>query len=333
MWAEASEDEAKRAKKARTDSLAVFTYHSSVMAFCFPTTARSSATHAAALAFFYQNSSLFSVTRFDNGVFFLVDAKFADQFSATSSYEDVWRCIYLHDSSTAFHGAESTGTLAAISQKLANANVCVLNMTTMDRNFMIVPQHQFTRALRELRKIIGVETEPHEVELNAPMRAVPHTRPLLSATLTLDLLQTRVTICSLSTDILRTCTHSLLWLIFLRSKTQFLHVFHLGGEICLMFEEDALHSYVEEFPSSGTILVDAVRSSLSAGWRAMAVSNECGAQSVGVLSRVCEPLSSLPLMNVSTLEVNFLLVPETNLEKACLLLRGSGATVKEKNRF
>lgn len=64
----------------------------------------------------------------------------------------------------------------------------------------------------------------------------------------------------------------------------------------------------------------ALEPTASRGWRVLRVTCSSGSDAVGILSAVCRPLAAIPLMNVSTLDANFLLVEGTHLEKALELL-------------
>ena len=63
-------------------------------------------------------------------------------------------------------------------------------------------------------------------------------------------------------------------------------------------------------------LAAAIGEGLSAGWRVVCVTQSEGSDRVGVLSEVCLPLASLPLMNVSTGSKTFVLVPGRFLDRA-----------------
>ena len=78
---------------------------------------------------------------------------------------------------------------------------------------------------------------------------------------------------------------------------------------------------------SGRALRSAIAPTASAGWRVIRVTCAAGSDAVGILSAVCRPLAALPLMNVSTLDANFLLVEGRHLEAALELLREAGSTV------
>ena len=82
-------------------------------------------------------------------------------------------------------------------------------------------------------------------------------------------------------------------------------------------ELDALRA-VE--PETAQALLGALEPSASHGWRALRVTCSSGSDAVGILSAVCRPLAAIPLMNVSTLDANFLLVEGKHLEHALELL-------------
>ena len=81
-----------------------------------------------------------------------------------------------------------------------------------------------------------------------------------------------------------------------------------------------------QFAGNGA-LRSAIAPTASAGWRVIRVTCAAGSDAVGILSAVCRPLAALPLMNVSTLDANFLLVEGRHLEAALELLREAGSTV------
>ena len=108
----------------------------------------------------------------------------------------------------------------------------------------------------------------------------------------------------------------------------FLHYFEMGGEVSLMAEQTALDALTGlDSDESGRALRSAITPTASAGWRVIRVTCTAGSDAVGILSAVCRPLAALPLMNVSTLDANFLLVEGRHLEAALELLRQAGSTV------
>ena len=61
------------------------------------------------------------------------------------------------------------------------------------------------------------------------------------------------------------------------------------------------------------------------GWRVLDVTaTSPGHDGVGILSSVCLPLASLPLMNVSTLDHSFVLLPGVHVDTALELLGQEG---------
>ena len=76
------------------------------------------------------------------------------------------------------------------------------------------------------------------------------------------------------------------------------------------------------------VLRCALAPTASTGWRVIRVTCTAGSDAVGILSAVCRPLAALPLMNVSTLEANFLLVSGCHLEAALQLLEPHVAVVR-----
>ena len=157
----------------------------------------------------------------------------------------------------------------------------------------------------------------------------------------LALLPGEVTIARLSLDALPACAHALLQLLFFPPGEDagagtaaeppspgFVHYFEMGGEVSLMAEQTALDALTGlDSEESGRALRSAIAPTASAGWRVIRVTCAAGSDAVGILSAVCRPLAALPLMNVSTLDANFLLVEGRHLEAALELLREAGSTV------
>jgi len=90
--------------------------------------------------------------------------------------------------------------------------------------------------------------------------------------------------------------------------------------VSLIFESPALHALTQAHPASASALLHAAGPTLERGWRALSIVVPSGAAEPGLLSRVCLPLSALPMMNVSTGDTNLVLVPGDRLDAACALL-------------
>ena len=106
-----------------------------------------------------------------------------------------------------------------------------------------------------------------------------------------------------------------------------MHYFEMGGEISLMVEQAALDSLDGAATGGENALRAAIAPTASQGWRVIRLTVAPGSDAVGVLAAVCRPLAALPLMNVSTLDANFLLVEGQHLEAALELLREAGSAV------
>ena len=135
-----------------------------------------------------------------------------------------------------------------------------------------------------------------------------------------------VAVGTLSVGELKRCAHAVLSLFFLpaargASRPRFRHLFELGGEVSLAVEEEALGALGTEEPQSAAILDAAFAKELTRGWRVLDVTKAHGGEGVGILSAVCVPLASLPLLNVSTPDHSYVLVHEDNLELALERLR------------
>ena len=171
---------------------------------------------------------------------------------------------------------------------------------------------------------------------------------LPQAAVQLALLPGDITIASLALDALPKCAHALLQLLFFPPSTTtttgttttaaangtngttgtgtadanpgFLHFFEMGGEVSLMAEQSALDALDDADAETARALTAALEPTASRGWRALRVTCSSGSDAVGILSAVCRPLAAIPLMNVSTLDANFLLVEGKHLERALELL-------------
>ena len=69
-------------------------------------------------------------------------------------------------------------------------------------------------------------------------------------------------------------------------------------------------------PSSAAALDAALEPSIARGWRVLTVTAPAGSDGVGILGAVCLPLASLPLLNVSTLDNTFVMLPEAHVDEA-----------------
>ena len=101
----------------------------------------------------------------------------------------------------------------------------------------------------------------------------------------------------------------------------------MAGEISLILEETALDALEQNEPASAKALFSALEPSLIRGWRVFSVTVSCGSDGIGILGAVCLPLSRLPLLNISTLDVTFVLVRNEHLSEAVMLLEAAGFEV------
>ena len=217
--------------------------------------------------------------------------------------------LHPREGSTDKKGDETEGTIAALSARLAAEEVSVLDVTTLARNFMLVRADAAERALRTLQESLSRG------------RALLAARPQLSRPppLRLALLPPRLAIGALSLAELPACAHALLRLVFLpRSPHAFLHYFEMGGEVSLIVEEAPLDALCadgaggDDACAGGEALRAALAPSLSRGWRAISVAAAQGAEAVGILSALTSRIRA-PIMNVSSLDTNFILVRDADV--------------------
>lgn len=266
----------KRPAPASTEfsTLSVFTYKSRVTARFVPRTQLHMVAHAVIAGLFAQQpDSMFSITLVASGCCFLFDDSFTATFdavmgSATNSQH--YSCLYIHEGSQSRRGSEVAGTLAALSARLAQEALPVLNMTTIERNFLLVCEHHAERALTTLHR--AIESESTATASGSATHVDPE-RALSAGmgTPQLVILAPSISICSLSQVELHTCAHALLWLLQLRPAEHLVTVFEMGGEVSLMFESDALHALNMQHPRSAEALLAAAGASLDREWRAISI--------------------------------------------------------------
>ena len=330
-------------------TLAVFSYRTPVATAFFPHgEAAENTTHMLLRCLFGPRAhNMFSFTISAEGRFFCVDEQLIGRLDRSQSERarDLWHCLYIHEASEEKKGTETHGTMAALSRKLAAEEIAVLDCSTLTRNFMLVRLDNAERALRSLQDAINGKAE-RAVGRNGSggdgggggtARAAGDALAVAQ----LALLPGEVTIARLSLDALPACAHALLQLLFFPPGEDagagtaaeppspgFVHYFEMGGEVSLMAEQTALDALTGlDSEESGRALRSAIAPTASAGWRVIRVTCAAGSDAVGILSAVCRPLAALPLMNVSTLDANFLLVEGRHLEAALELLREAGSTV------
>ena len=332
-------------------TLAVFSYRTPVATAFFPHgEAAENTTHMLLRCLFGPRAhNMFSFTISAEGRFFCVDEQLIGRLdrsqAAQAGDRSLWHCLYIHEASEEKKGTETHGTMAALSRKLAAEEIAVLDCSTLTRNFMLVRLDNAERALRSLQDAINGKAET-AVGRNGSggdgggggtARAAGDALAVAQ----LALLPGEVTIARLSLDALPACAHALLQLLFFPPGEDagagtaaeppspgFVHYFEMGGEVSLMAEQAALDALTGlDSEESGRALRSAIAPTASAGWRVIRVTCAAGSDAVGILSAVCRPLAALPLMNVSTLDANFLLVEGRHLEAALELLREAGSTV------
>ena len=339
-------------------TLAVFSYRTPVATAFFPHgEAAENTTHMLLRCLFGPRAhNMFSFTISAEGRFFCVDEQLIGRLdrsqAAQAGDRSLWHCLYIHEASEEKKGTETHGTMAALSRKLAAEEIAVLDCSTLTRNFMLVRLDNAERALRSLQDAINGKAEA-AVGRNGsggdggggggatPVPGTVRAAGDALAVAQLALLPGEVTIARLSLDALPACAHALLQLLFFPPGEDagagtaaeppspgFVHYFEMGGEVSLMAEQAALDALTGlDSEESGRALRSAIAPTASAGWRVIRVTCAAGSDAVGILSAVCRPLAALPLMNVSTLDANFLLVEGRHLEAALELLREAGSTV------
>ena len=113
--------------------------------------------------------------------------------------------LYIHEGSEERRGSEISGALSALCAKLADADVPVLNVCTLARNFMLVREAVSERALSTLRSTVEASHDAGNVvpsSLAAP------------AGVRLRLMRPHLAICTLRLDQLPAVSHALLQLFF-----------------------------------------------------------------------------------------------------------------------
>lgn len=321
----------KRSASSAFGSLSVYTYQNPLAALFFPCTEgsnRSLVEPVLAAVFGPPCTSMFSLTSSSDGDFILADHAACGerlrlpQAAGAAGGSGEWRCLYIHEASFERGGAEISGALSLLCERLAAAEVAVLNMCSLARNFMVVRSSCEARAMQTLREAYEDGERPARPALPPP------------SGVRLRLLQPPVAICSLSREDVNACAHALLHLLFWqadaaggeggrqseRPRPSFLHYFEMGGEASLMVEEAALERLGAAHPTSWDALRERAEPTLHRGWRVLSVSADAGSDARGILAAVCLPLAGVPLMNVSTIDATFVLLPSSHLDTALSLL-------------
>lgn len=336
-----------RGDQADLSTLAVYTYHGPLAAHNLPASRTSDYLIGLQRTVFGQREprfSVFSITSSSTGDFLMMDEPLhRELFGGGGTIR--WNCLYIHEATSARTGAEISGSLSALCDHLAEANIPVLNICTLARNFMIVRETVAPGALTTLHAALvppssarhiakpgdntGADGDPSR---NSDAQNVDDSASDGSGArrfrLTLELKREKVIVGSLSVAELKACCHALLTLFFLRrTRPTFQHFFEMAGEASLIVEESALEALRQSEPASSEALLAALKPSLSRGWRVLSITAPCGSEGVGLLGAVCLPLSRLPLLNVSTLDESFVLIREEHLSEALRLLGAAGFDV------
>ncbi|KAL1510552.1 hypothetical protein AB1Y20_006854 [Prymnesium parvum] len=295
-------------------TLSVYSYRSAVATiFVSPDEAPSRATALLSRLFGPREHGMFSATRSPAGTFLICDTTTTDGLmGAAVPTDEAWRVLYIHEGSEERQGSEISGTLSALCARLADASVAVLNVCTLARNFMLVREAACERALATLRATVEAG------QAGGARGGGVAAQPIAAAKIRLR--RARLAICSFKLESLPSLSHALLHFFFLEPAATFVHYFEMGGEISIIFEQAMLDRLASSFPSSAEALRHAAAGSLKTDWRVMSVAVCDGYEGVGILNRVCLPLSSLPLMNVSTLDETFLLFADQHASRALKLL-------------
>ena len=307
-------------------TLSVFTYQAPLCVHFVTATQMSTMLPAMLSAVFGERRrhSVFSFTALASGTFVVLDEPLHREMFGGSGSE-TWSCYYIHESSSMRSGADVSGSLSLLFDHLARAQVPMLNVCTLRRNFVLVRKALADLALQTLRHALDGGSV-QSAATDAPPAQVAAT-PL--GRVSVELLRPTVALCALSLAQLKQCAHSVLHLLFLRRPEQFVHYFEMGGEISLAISEGALSSLEEAEAESAATLRAAIEPTLSRGWRILDVTATGGHDGIGVLSAVCLPLAALPLMNFSTLDHTFVLVSEAHVERALELLASQFDVTRE----
>ena len=258
-----------------------------------------------------EQQSVISITASAKGTFLVMDSELhAANFGALRAPgAQRWNCLYIHEASKDRKGAEISGALSHLCNRLATARISVLNVCTLARNFMIVREEAATRALATLRAAIEdggpspgktpgqrespppgkgqqIEYQRNDDDMNGScgnMHAssqqafydamgLPQTAEA-APRINIKLTGTAVSVAALSVAALKQCSHAILELFFIqRVSTNFQHLFEMAGEVSLFFEEAALDRLRKEEPASASALDYVIATDVSRGWRVLDVS-------------------------------------------------------------
>jgi len=312
-------------------TLSVFTYHGPLAMHFIPLSQTAALLPALLSAVFGSRvrHSVFSLCSNTEGSFLLLDETLHRELFGGSCGVAPWSCLYIHEASSERSGAEVSGALSLLCDQLAAAQVPVLNVCTLARNFMIVKSALSDVAVSTLRSAVEGPT-PNGNPSAPPAEPTMTTKAAAAAGVRLQLLRGLHCIGSLSVEQLKECSHAVLHLLFLRKGAHaFTHFFEMAGEISLTLEEDALKALEQAEPTSAKALSSALQPRLSRGWRVLDITAPAGGDGIGILGAVCRPLAKLPLMNFSTLDHTYVLFPEAHLDEALKKLKPSFDVVLE----
>ena len=281
------------------------------------------------------NHSVFSITSSQHGDFLVMDESLHVSFAGFHAAQVGYTAIYLHESSTERSGAEVSGALSTLCDCLARARVPVLNVCTLARNIMLVPSRKHADALATLRTAVEQPATPSKeaaASSSGPERPVKrqHVAPSTDG-VRIEVTSAKVAVASLSVAALKRCSHAILSLFFLtpavvtknatataglRERPTLQHLFELGGEVSMIVEEDSLDRLEQTERESSDALFKEIKDTIVHNWRVLDITAADGCDGIGILSSVCLPFASLPLLNVSTLDHTFVLVHHEHLGTA-----------------
>ena len=299
-------------------TLGVFTYQGALSTHYVPAKKEDGALPALLSAVFgsRRRHSTFSMTSSAEGDFLVLDESLHRELFGGAGAQ-VWSCLYIHEGSSERSGAEISGALSTLCDRLARARVPVLNVCTLSRNFMLVRQDVAERALTTLRSAveescgrpgttaigdIGEDVRASESGNGGSVGGSATGGGGGDASMSgvrIELKRAEVCIGTLSVEEIKTASHALLSLFFLRrSRPAFTHYFEMGGEVSLILDSASLDALKLNEPTSAATLLAALEPTLSSGWRVLSVTAPAGSDGIGILGAVCLPLAGLPLLNV-----------------------------------
>ena len=291
-------------------TLGVFTYQGTLSTHYVPSKKEDAALPAVLAAVFgsRRRHSTFSMTSSAEGDFLVLDESLHRELFGGAGAQ-VWSCLYIHEGSSERTGAEISGALSMLCDRLARARVPVLNVCTLSRNFMLVRQDAAERALTTLRSAVEEGcVRPGTTAHGGSGEAVKASKggcgggnsgDSSMSGVRIELKRAEVCIGTLSVEDIKAASHALLSLFFLRrARPAFTHYFEMGGEVSLILDTASLDALKLSEPTSIGTLLSALEPTLSTGWRVLSVTAPAGSDGIGILCAVCLPLAGLPLLNV-----------------------------------